>query len=487
MGKAVYVLAIDQGTTGTRAVLYDELGRMVDKSDRPFRQIYPKPGWVEHDAMEIWHTVLETVGELCDRNQGHIAAIGITNQRETTVIWDRYTGRPIHHAIVWQCRRTAEICEQLKPKEDLFRRKTGLPVDAYFSGTKIKWLLEHERDYRIDDLCFGTIDTWLIWKLTDGRVHATDYTNASRTMIFNIIERKWDEELCELLNIPINILPEVKRSIDDYGQVSAIDQLSGVPIYGVAGDQQAALFGQTCFAPGQIKNTYGTGCFLLMNTGSEAIFSNKGMLTTLAVAGDGSPCYALEGSVFIAGAAIQWLRDELRIIQSSKESEALARSVSDNAGVYMVPAFVGLGAPHWDMQARGVIVGLTRGTNRNHIVRAALEAMAYQSFDVLTAMMAETGMMADKLAVDGGAVDNDFLMQFQADIINKPVVRPAIIESTSLGVAFMAGLKAGIWNNSDQLSRLKAIDREFLPAMAAEQREQLLKGWQKALRQAMLK
>lgn len=483
----MYILAIDQGTTGTRAVLYDDRGRMVDKSDRSFRQIYPKPGWVEHDAMEIWQTVVDTVQELLARNNGKIAAIGITNQRETTVIWDRTTGQPIHHAIVWQCRRTADICERLKPKGELVRRKTGLPVDAYFSGTKIKWLLENVKGYRIEDLLFGTIDSWLIWKLTDGQVHATDYTNASRTMIFNIIEKRWDEELCELLNIPLHILPKVRRSIDEFGRVTTIEPIAGVPIYGVAGDQQAALFGQACFAPGQIKNTYGTGCFLLMNTGDEVIFSNKGMVTTLAVAGDGSPCYALEGSVFIAGAAIQWLRDELRIIQTSKESEAAALSVPDNAGVYMVPAFVGLGAPHWDMQARGVIVGLTRGANRNHIVRAALEAMAYQSYDVLTTMAAETGMMAEKLAVDGGAVDNNFLLQFQADILNMPVVRPAIIESTSLGVAFMAGLKAGIWKNSEELSYLKMIDREFRPGMSVGQREQLLSGWQKALRQAMLK
>jgi len=483
----MYVLAIDQGTTGTRAVLYNELGQMVDKSDRPLRQIYPKPGWVEHNPLEIWQTVVATIQELCGRHDGKIAAIGITNQRETTVIWDKRTGQPIHNAIVWQCRRTADICEQLKPKEHLFRRKTGLPIDAYFSGTKIKWLLEHVAGYRIEDVLFGTIDSWLIWKLTNGQVHATDYTNASRTMIFNIIEKRWDEELCQLLNIPGHILPMVKRSIDDFGHVAAIDEIAGVPIYGVAGDQQAALFGQTCFAPGQIKNTYGTGCFLLMNTGSEAIFSSNGMLTTLAVAGDGSPCYALEGSVFIAGAAIQWLRDELRIIASSKESEAAALAVPDTAGVYMVPAFVGLGAPHWDMQARGVIVGLTRGANRNHLVRAALEAMAYQSYDVLTAMAAETGMMADKLAVDGGAVGNNFLLQFQADILNMPVVRPTIIESTSLGVAFMAGLRAGLWKNSDELSRLKAIDREFRPRMCSDQRVELLRGWQKALRQAMTK
>lgn len=482
----MHLLAIDQGTTGTRSVLYNEQGQIIDKADREFRQIYPKPGWVEHDPLEIWQTVEVTVRELCSRNKEKIVAIGITNQRETTVIWNKQTGQPIYNAIVWQCRRTADICEQLKPKEELFRRKTGLPVDAYFSGTKIKWLLENATGYEIDNLRFGTIDTWLIWKLTNGKVHATDYTNASRTLIFNIIEKKWDEELCRLLNIPLSILPEVKKSVDDYGVVEAIPEIAGVPIYGDAGDQQAALFGQACFEAGQIKNTYGTGCFLLLNTGPEAIFSKKGLVTTLAVNGQGEPCYALEGSVFIAGAAIQWLRDELKMLPKSGDSEAAALAVPDNGGVYLVPAFVGLGAPHWNMQARGVIVGLTRGSNRNHIIRAALEAMAYQTYDVLTAMEEETGIMADKLAVDGGAVDNNFLMQFQADILNKAVVRPSIIESTSLGVAYMAGLKGGIWKSSEELARLKLIEREFCPSMADQQREELLKGWNKALRQAML-
>lgn len=482
----MHLLAIDQGTTGTRSVLYNEQGQIIDKSDREFRQIYPKPGWVEHDPLEIWQTVEATVRELCSRNNEKIVAIGITNQRETTVIWDKQTGQPIYNAIVWQCRRTADICEQLKPKEELFRRKTGLPVDAYFSGTKIKWLLENATGYEIENLRFGTIDTWLIWKLTNGKVHATDYTNASRTLIFNIIEKKWDEELCRLLNIPLSILPEVKKSVDDYGVVEAIPEIAGVPIYGDAGDQQAALFGQACFEAGQIKNTYGTGCFLLLNTGPEAIFSKKGLVTTLAVNGQGEPCYALEGSVFIAGAAIQWLRDELKMLPKSGDSEAAALAVPDNGGVYLVPAFVGLGAPHWNMQARGVIVGLTRGSNCNHIIRAALEAMAYQTYDVLTAMEEETGIMADKLAVDGGAVDNNFLMQFQADILNKAVVRPSIIESTSLGVAYMAGLKAGIWKNGQELVDLKSIEKEFVPSMAEQKRNELLKGWQKALRQAML-
>lgn len=483
----MYILAIDQGTTGTTVVLYNEEGKIVDKTYREFTQIYPKPGWVEHNALEIWQTVVDSVKELRSHNNDKIVAIGITNQRETTVIWDKKTGKPIHNAIVWQCRRTADICEQLKPKEELFRSKTGLPVDAYFSGTKIKWLLENVKEYKIDNLLFGNIDTWLIWKLTDGKVHATDYTNASRTLIFNIVDKKWDPELCQLLNIPQFILPQVKKSVDDYGVVESIPELAGIPIYGDAGDQQAALFGQACFVEGKIKNTYGTGCFLLMNTGSNSIFSKKGLVTTLAVDGKGDACYALEGSVFIAGAAIQWLRDGLKIIERSADSEKAALSVEDNGGVYMVPAFVGLGAPHWDMQARGVIVGLTRGANRNHIIRAALESMAYQTYDVLSTMEEETGIKAEKLAVDGGAVENNFLMQFQADIINKPVVRPVVVESTSQGAAFLTGLKAGVWKNSEELNRLKSIEREFKPAMADQKHQELLSGWKKALRQAMVK
>jgi len=482
----MYILAIDQGTTGTTTVLYNQDGKIVDKAYREFKQIYPKPGWVEHDPLEIWGTVVDSVQQLKSRNKEKISAIGITNQRETTIIWDKKTGQPIHNAIVWQCRRTADICEKLKPKEELFRSKTGLPVDAYFSGTKIKWLLENVKGYQKENLLFGTVDTWLIWKLTGGKVYATDYTNASRTLIFNIVEKKWDDELCQLLNIPSSILPDVKKSVDDYGVVESIPEIAGVPIYGDAGDQQAALFGQACFEDGQIKNTYGTGCFLLMNTGQEAIFSKKGLVTTLAVDGKGNPCYALEGSVFIAGAAIQWLRDELKIIDKSSDSEKAALSVEDNGGVYMVPAFVGLGAPHWNMQARGVIVGLTRGANRNHIIRAALESMAYQTYDVLSTMEDETGIKADKLAVDGGAVQNDFLMQFQADIIDKPVVRPRVTESTSLGAAFLAGLKAGVWKNSSELSKLKSIEREFIPSMADQKRGELLSGWKKVLRQAML-
>ena len=483
----MYILAIDQGTTGTTTGLYNHEGEIVDKAWREIRQIYPRPGWVEHDPLEIWQTVVDSVQELKSRNKEKIVAVGITNQRETTIVWDKKTGQPIHNAIVWQCRRTADICEKLKPKEELFRNKTGLPVDAYFSGTKIKWLLQNVKESKADNLLFGNIDTWLIWKLTDGKVHATDYTNASRTLIFNIIEKKWDAELCRLLNIPPSILPQVKKSVDDYGVVESIPEIADVPIFGDAGDQQAALFGQACFKEGQSKNTYGTGCFLLINTGSNAIFSEKGLVTTLAVNGKGDPCYALEGSVFIAGAAIQWLRDELKIIDKSAESEKAALSVEDNGGVYMVPAFVGLGAPHWDMQARGVIAGLTRGSNRNHIIRAALESMAYQTCDVFSAMEDETGIKAEKLAVDGGAAQNDFLMQFQANIINRPVVRPSVVESTSQGAAFLAGLKAGFWKDSDELSRLKSVEKEFVPSMDNQKREELLRGWKKALRQAMVK
>jgi len=483
----MYILAIDQGTTGTTTVLYDQNGKIVDKAYREFTQIYPKPGWVEHDPLEIWQTVVNSVNELCAGKTGDIAAVGITNQRETTILWDKITGEPIHNAIVWQCRRTAPFCEELKPQEELVRSKTGLPVDAYFSGTKITWLLKNVKDYNPDNLLFGTIDTWLIWKLTEGKVHATDFTNASRTMIFNIVEKKWDADLCKLLEIPTSILPQAKKSMDDYGTVQSIPILKNIPIYGVAGDQQAALFGQACFEKGQVKNTYGTGCFMLMNTGADAIFSQNGLVTTLAVNGDGEPCFALEGSIFIAGAAIQWLRDELGFIQQSSESEAAALSVENNGGVYMVPAFVGLGAPHWDMDARGIITGITRGTNGNHFIRAALESMAYQTLDVLKTMEQDTGLSIQQLAVDGGAVSNNFLMQFQADILGVPVFRPAIIESTSLGAAYLAGLKAGVWPNSETLTALKVYEREFTPSMDEKTRVELIQGWEKALRQAMKK
>jgi glycerol kinase len=483
----MYILSIDQGTTGTTCVLYNKDGNTIGKAYREFKQIYPTPGWVEHNPLEIWNTVVDTISELSEKCPGKISAIGITNQRETTIIWDKKTGTPIHNAIVWQCRRTADICEKLSGHEKTFKEKTGLPIDAYFSGTKIKWLLEHTNYPQKENLLFGTIDTWLIWKLTNGKVHATDFTNASRTLIFNIIEKKWDVELCEILKIPISILPEVKNSIDNYGIVESVSSIKNVPIFGVAGDQQAALFGQTCFDAGQVKNTYGTGCFILMNTGEKTIFSKKGLVTTLAVDSKGAPCYALEGSVFIAGAAVQWLRDELKILTHAADSEQAALAVEDNGGVYLVPAFVGLGAPHWDMQARGTIVGLTRGTNRYHIIRAALESMAYQTYDVFTTMEKEAGIEINELAVDGGAVENNFLMQFQADILNKIVLRPKIIETTSLGAAFLAGLKAGFWKNADELSAMKKYEKSFYPEMVKQTRLGLLEGWEKALRQTVAK
>ncbi len=482
-----HILSIDQGTTGTTTVLYDAAGRIVDKAAREITQHYPQPGWVEHDPLEIWQSVVDTVEELCARHGAPIAAVGITNQRETAILWDRRTGEPIHRAIVWQCRRTAAMCDALREHAPMIRVKTGLPLDAYFSGTKVKWLLENVDGIDPGSLLFGTVDSWLIWKLTGGKVHATDYTNASRTLLFNIHDKRWDEELCQLLGVPQSILPHVRQSVDDYGVVEAIDSLKGVPICGVAGDQQAALFGQTCFGRGQAKNTYGTGCFLLMNTGADAVESNKGLITTLAADGAGEPCYALEGSIFVAGAAIQWLRDELGLLENAADSEAAARAVEDNAGVYLVPAFVGLGAPHWDMHARGALVGLTRGANRNHVIRAALESMAYQTHDVLSEMEAETGARVPELAVDGGAAANDFLMQFQADITGRRVVRPAEIESTSLGAAYMAGLKAGVWSRAEELANLKEVDRVFEPAMSLPEREVLLAGWRKALRQTMAK
>jgi glycerol kinase len=479
------VLAIDQGTTGTTVILYDEAGQPIDKSYREFTQHYPRPGWVEHDPEEIWNTVQSCVADLMAREPTEVHAVGITNQRETTVVWDRRTGQPVHPAIVWQCRRTAPDCDALQPHAERFKAKTGLPVDAYFSGTKIAWILKHVDIPGDADLAFGTIDSWLIWKLTSGAVHATDYTNASRTLVYNIHDRCWDEDLLDLLDIPMTMLPEVRPSKGSFGTVSGIEVLQGVPIGGVAGDQQAALFGQACFERGEIKNTYGTGCFMMLNTGDEAVISSNGLLTTLAVNGEGQVCYALEGAIFIAGAAIQWIRDELELIQSASETEAMALMVEDNAGVYLVPAFVGLGAPHWDMEARGIVTGLTRGAGKNHLVRAALESMAYQSADVLRCMEADTGISVSALAVDGGAVANNFLMQFQADMLGIPVMRPAVIESTSLGAAYLAGLHAGVWSSSAELTRLKAVDREFKPSMTDNQREALLAGWQKALRQAM--
>jgi len=479
------ILAIDQGTTGTTTIIYDKQGHPVKKAYQEFNQIYPRSGWVEHDPLEIWQTVLDTCQEVLAGFKDEIEAIGITNQRETVVLWDKKTGEPIYNAIVWQCRRTANFCKKLQEHDQLFRSKTGLPIDAYFSGTKIKWILEEKQPKNMADIMAGTIDTWLIWKLTDGQVHATDYTNASRTLIYNINDKKWDKELCDILEVPDFILPTVKNSSDDFGSVETISQLKGVPIYGVAGDQQAALFGQTCFNQGEIKNTYGTGCFLMLNTGSEPIFSKNGLLTTLAINDKGEPCYALEGSIFIGGASIQWLRDELKILTEAGQSEEIALGLKNNEGVYLVPAFVGLGAPHWNMQARGILTGLTRGTNRKHLIRAALESMAYQTYDVVKAMVEDTGLNIGKLAVDGGAIVNNFLMQFQADLLDIPILCPEMIESTSLGVAYLAGLKSGAWTSSKELKKLKKIEREFKPKMDSGARDELLQGWQKALRQAM--
>ncbi|MFH1761778.1 MAG: glycerol kinase GlpK [bacterium] len=482
-----YILAIDQGTTGTTTILYDDQARIVRRAYREFPQIYPKPGWVEHDPVEIWKTVVDTVEETVSGFDCKITAAGITNQRETTILWDKKTGRPVHNAIVWQCRRTADYCNKLREHEELFKKRTGLPLDAYFSATKIKWILNNVSGINLDSVLFGTVDSWIIWKLTGGRVHAIDYTNASRTLLFNIIEKKWDVELCKIMGVPPHILPQTKKPADNYGKVTEIATIKEVPILAVLGDQQAALFGQACFEKGSIKNTYGTGCFVMMNTGSRPVFSRKGLITTLAADSMGEPCYALEGSIFIAGAAIQWLRDELKILDNASDSEAAADELEDNGGVYLVPAFTGLGAPHWDMHARGIITGITRGTNRNNIIRAALESMAYQTYDVISAMEAEMGGKIPVLAVDGGASVNNFLMQLQADILNKSVLRPAAVETTAQGAAYLAGLKAGVWKDTDEIKRLKKIDREFKPCMSGEKRRELLDGWNKALRQAVVK
>lgn len=481
----MYVLAIDQGTTGTTTILYDEAGRIAARAYREIIQYYPKPGWVEHDPVDIWQSVVSSVEEVCTPYTGKIAAVGITNQRETTVLWNRLNGEPVYNAIVWQCRRTAEFCDRLKRHEPLIRERTGLPLDAYFSGTKIRWLLENTDLEHPEDHLFGTIDSWLIWRLTDGAVHATDYTNASRTLLFDIHERRWSKRHTDLLGVPMSLLPDVRPSIGDFGKISSIPALDGVPVLAVAGDQQAALFGQRCFRPGEIKNTYGTGGFAVMNTGQQAIHSKQGLLTTLAVDVTGAPCYALEGAVFVAGAAIQWLRDELKILETAADSEDMAGRVDDNGGVYLVPAFVGLGAPYWNMQARGTLTGMTRGTNRNHIARAALESMAFQTNDIIRLMEQESNTSIQALAVDGGACTNNFLMQFQADILNKPVLRPKFIESTSMGVACMAGLAAGLWTDTDNLPDLNQVETEFSPSMPDNQRWQYLNGWRHAVRQCL--
>ena len=479
------ILAIDQGTTGTRSVLYDAVGTVIADSYRELTQIYPREGWVEHDPLEIWETVVNTVGELKAAFSGEMTTIGITNQRETTIVWDKTTGVPVCNAIVWQCRRTSDLCRKYNAETEMIAEKTGLPLDPYFSATKIRWILEHCPIGNPQNLLFGTVDSWLLWKLTGGEVHATDYTNASRTLLYNIKEKKWDDDLLKVFGVPRSLLPDVKNPMDDFGSVRTIRGLDGAPIRAVAGDQQSALFGQCCFTQGMVKNTYGTGCFMVMNIGDRFIRSKNGLLTTLAIDAGGRPCYALEGSVFIGGAVMQWLRDEMGLIEHVGESEMIAREAASNAGVYIVPAFTGLGAPHWEADVRGAIVGLTRGANKNHIVRAALESIAYQSHDVFRAMVADSGVVPDSLVVDGGAVDNAFLMQFQADMLDVPVHKPVNTESTSLGAAFLAGLQSGVWGSTDELLSLRSIRQSYEPAMDEEKREECLEGWSRAVRQAL--
>lgn len=491
-----YIMALDLGTTSCRCIIFDKNGRICSAAQKEFTQYFPQPGWVEHDAEEIWATqtglMYEAMSKI-DITINEIAGIGITNQRETTVLWDKETGRPVHKAIVWQCRRTAGYCDELKKLGvgEFFRSKTGLVLDAYFSATKLRWLLDNaigarERAEK-GELLFGTVDSWIIWKLTGGKVHVTDYSNASRTMLFNIHTLKWDEEILRVLKIPQQILPEVKPSSHVYGYTDS--KLFGreVPIAGAGGDQQCALFGQTCFGRGEVKNTYGTGGFMLMNTGTAPVNSHNGLVTTIAWGVDDKVEYALEGSIFVAGAAVQWLRDELGLIRDAAESEVLAKSVPDANGCYVVPAFVGLGAPYWDQYARGAIVGLTRGVNRNHIVRATLESIAYQVNDVLMAMQEDSGMPITSLRVDGGACDNDFLMQFQADILNTSVVRPYCIETTAMGAAYLAGLAVGYWRNKEEILANHVIAAEFKPQMGQAKRESLLQGWHNAVKAASVR
>ena len=491
---AKYVMALDQGTTSSRAIIFDENGTIKGVTNREFTQIYPKPGWVEHDPMEIWGSQIGVAKEVLEKSglsPSDIAAIGITNQRETTIVWDKNTGKPVYNAIVWQCRRTAPICDELKEKglTEKIREKTGLVIDAYFSGTKVKWILDNVEGAREKaekgELLFGNVDTWLIWNLTGGKVHVTDYSNASRTMLFNIHTLDWDDEILAELNIPRAMLPKPMPSSHVYGYTTTEVFGGEVPIAGDAGDQQAALFGQACYSPGMAKNTYGTGCFMLMNTGEKAVASESGLLTTIAWGVNGKVEYALEGSIFIAGAVVQCLRDELRILDNAAQSEELATKVEDNNGVYLVPAFVGLGAPYWDMYARGTIVGLTRGAKREHIVRAALESICYQTRDVLEAMQKDSGITLKSLKVDGGAVANNFLMQFQSDILGVPVDRPKVIETTALGAAYLAGLAVGYWKDKDDIAAKWQIDRTFEPEMDSETRDNLYKGWKKAVERAL--
>ena len=490
-----FIMSLDQGTTSSRCILFDKAGNICAVAQKEFRQIFPQPGWVEHDAEEIWFTTLEvsrTAMRKIGATAADIAAIGITNQRETTVVWDRNTGVPIANAIVWQCRRTSDIIDELVAEglSDTIREKTGLVPDAYFSGSKIKWLLDNvpgaQARAERGELLFGTIDSWLIWKLTGGAVHVTDQTNASRTMLYNIHTLEWDDELLAMLNIPHSMLPEVKPSSCVYGMTEYELYGGEIPVAGAAGDQQAALFGQCCFQPGEMKNTYGTGCFLLMNTGREPVMSSHGLVTTIAVGYEDHVEYALEGSVFVAGAAIQWLRDELNVLEKASESQVFAQSVRDSAGGYVVPAFTGLGAPYWNQRARGVVVGLTRGFNRSHLVRATLESLAYQSYDICKSMEMDAGIAIKALKVDGGACANDFLMQFQSNILDCEVVRPSCIETTALGAAYLAGLAVGYWENREDIRSNWHVDRVFDCSMGEAEREKLVHGWHKAVKCALL-
>ena len=486
-----YIMALDSGTTSNRCILFDVRGQVCSIAQKEFTQIFPQPGWVEHDADEIFSTQLEVARQALANigaNAADIAAIGITNQRETTIVWNKYTGRPVYNAIVWQCRRTAPYCDDLAAQGwvDTIRSKTGLVLDPYFSATKIRWILENVPGARQQaeqgELLFGTVETWLIWKLTGGRVHVTDYSNASRTMLFNINTLTWDRELLELMDIPASMLPEAVPSSSHYGNTEAQFFGAPIPLAGAAGDQQAALFGQACFAPGEAKVTYGTGAFLLMNTGEKPIFSRNGLVTTIAWGLNGKVSYALEGSIFVAGAAIQWLRDELRFIESAADSEYMARKVSDTNGCYVVPAFTGLGAPYWDAYARGAVLGLTRGVNKYHIVRATLDSIAYQTNDVLTAMEADAALPLSELKVDGGASANSYLVQTQADLSNAPVLRPKCVETTALGAAYLAGLAVGFWSSTGEIQKNWAIDRTFRPEIPAQERESRLNGWKRAVK-----
>ncbi|WP_027724338.1 glycerol kinase GlpK [Tuberibacillus calidus] len=490
-----FIMALDQGTTSSRAIIFDKDGNIVHIAQKEFTQHFPKPGWVEHDASEIWGSVLSVIAQALSETNIHaeqIEAIGITNQRETTVVWDKHTGIPVYNAIVWQSRQTADICEDLKAKglNDLFREKTGLLIDAYFSGTKVKWILDNVEGAREKaekgDLLFGTIDTWLVWKLSGGKAHVTDYSNASRTLMYNIFDLKWDDELLDILGVPKSMLPEVRPSSEVYAKTVDYHFFGQeVPIAGIAGDQQAALFGQACYEPGMAKNTYGTGCFMLMHTGEKAVRSENGLLTTIAWGLDGKVEYALEGSIFVAGSAIQWLRDGLKMLDHAAESEALAKAVDSTDGVYVVPAFVGLGTPYWDSDVRGAVFGLTRGTTKNHFVRATLESLAYQTKDVLAAMEADSGIQLKKLRVDGGAVANNFLMQFQSDILGVPVERPVITETTALGAAYLAGLAVGYWKDRAEIASQWQIDRTFAVELDENSRRTLYDGWKKAVKAAM--